>query len=396
MMHGKRGEPAVSVVMPVLDNLACTRMALESVLANTRALPYEVVVVDNGSSRETREYLEVLAARNACVLLIRNIHNRGFAAATNQGLEAVAGSVIVLLNNDTIVPPGAISRIADRLEDRELGLVGAVTNRCGGPAQIHATYRTYGEMLAFGQGRRGGFADRPPIDVRVAEMFCVAMRRDLLKAVGLLDERFELGMFEDDDYSRRVRAAGYKVALVEDVFVHHFGEASLGQLAAEGRYGELFHANRGRFEEKWGVAWEPHGRRRDPDYVALTHRVAEAVRLAVPEGGTVVVVSRGDDALVEIPGREAWHFPQLDDGMYAGRHPANDEEAITELERLRERGARFFVLPATARWWRDQYPALWRHLSRYRRLVDDPVTAVIFELEPPSPEPEPKMARESA
>ena len=57
----------------------------------------------------------------------------------------------------------------------------------------------------------------------------------------------------------------------------------------------------------------------------------------------MLVVSSGDDALVEFPGARARHFPQLDDGMYAGHHPADDEEAIAELERLRERGADYLV-----------------------------------------------------
>ena len=88
-------------------------------------------------------------------------------------------------------------------------------------------------------------------------MFCVAMRRDLWERVGPLDEQFEFGMFEDEDYAMRVQAAGYRVDCAEDSFVHHFGQASLGKLAATDEYGPLFHANRKRWEEKWGRPWEP-------------------------------------------------------------------------------------------------------------------------------------------
>jgi len=378
------GPPVASVVMPVLDNLACTRLALESVLANTDNPPYEVVVVDNGSQDPTRQYLEVLAARNRHLRVIRNEDNVGFAAACNQGLDAAAGVLLVLLNNDTIVPPGWLSGLAERLEDDAVGLVGTTTNRCGGAAQIPVSYENYGEMLRFARERGDASGGRAAVDIAVAEMFCAALRRDVFESVGPLDERFEVAMFEDDDYARRVRDAGFRVVCAETLFVHHFGEASLGAVAAEGRYGTLFHSNRRRFEEKWGVSWEPPGRREDPEYAALARRVKAAVREHVPEGSTLLVVSRGDEALVGLNGRKAWHFPQLEDGTYAGRHPADDAEAIAELERLRERGAQYLVLPATSLWWLDHYAGFRRHLDRYQRSSDDPGTAVIYRLASPA------------
>jgi GT2 family glycosyltransferase len=366
--------------MPVLDNLAPTRMALESMLANTH-VPYEVIVVDNASAEPTRDYLEALAARNPHVRLIRNERNRGFAAACNQGLAAARADRLVLLNNDTIVPPEWLAGLTKHLADSAVGLAGPTTNRCGGAAEIRTSYTSYGEMLRFADEHQQATAGREPVDIAVAEMFCVAIRGDVFKKVGDLDERFEIGMFEDDDYSRRVRDAGYRVVCAENAFVHHFGEASLGQLAADGRYGELFHANRRRFEEKWGISWESHDRRRDPEYTALTRRVGAIVRDETPEGATVLVVSKGDDALVEVDGRDAQHFPQLEDGSYSGQHPADDDEAITELERLRDEGAEYLVVPSSSMWWLDHYQGFRRHLDRYRRADGDPATAAIYELE---------------
>ena len=94
----------------------------------------------------------------------------------------------------------------------------------------------------------------------------------------------------------------------------------------------------------------------------------------------VLVVSRGDDALVNLGAAMRWHFPQPDDGMYAGHHPADDEEAIAELERLRERGADYLVLPATSLWWLEHYEGFRRHLGRYRLLVDEEDIGMIFDL----------------
>jgi ATP-binding cassette, subfamily B, bacterial len=347
--------PMASVVVPVVDNLACTRLALESLLANTSEPPYEVLVVDNGSGDATREYLEVLAARNRHVRVIRNERNSGFAAACHQGLAASAGDLLVLLNNDTIVPPGWLQRLSNRLDDPELGIVAPVTNRCAGAAQISVPYATYEEMLRFARKRAEAWDGRPAVDIELAELFCAGVRREVLETAGLFDERFETGSLEEG-FTRRVRDAGYRVVYVEELFVHHFGEASLPSIDD----------------------------RTDPAYAAMAVRVHDAVRDHVPVGSRVLVVSSGDDALVGFDGREAWHFPQLDDGSYAGEHPADDEEAIAHLERLRGRGADYLVVPAASLWWLEHYEGFRRHLKRYRRPSDDPETAVIYELSEPA------------
>jgi len=83
------------------------------------------------------------------------------------------------------------------------------------------------------------------------------MRKDVFEKVGELDEQFGIGMFEDDDYSIRVREAGYRVRLAEDLFIHHWGGASFKKLKEES-YRNLFEENRNKFEAKWGRKWQPH------------------------------------------------------------------------------------------------------------------------------------------
>jgi hypothetical protein len=81
--------------------------------------------------------------------------------------------------------------------------------------------------------------------------------RRVWERVGQLDERFGIGMFEDDDFSSRVRATGYRVFDVEDCFVHHFGNGSFNQLPT-GESARIFEANKQRYEEKYGRPWAPH------------------------------------------------------------------------------------------------------------------------------------------
>lgn len=372
------GRPAVSVIVVTYDNLVLSRMAIESVLANSGDVPYELVVVDNASTDGTTEYLSVLAARNRHVRVLRNPENRGFAAANNQGIEAARGDHLVLLNNDTIVTPGWLDGLLHHLADAAVGLVGPVTNRCGNEAEVPVDHVVYGDLLEEAGARRR----QPPTlrDVPVAVMFCVALRREVARAVGPLDERFEVGMFEDDDYSRRVRLAGYRVVCAEDVFVHHFGEGSLGALVPTGRHAEIFHLNRGRFEAKWETVWAPHRRGIDAAYRELREVLAETIRHHVRGGDIAAVVSRGDDGLLDVPGLELWHFPRLDDGAWAGHHPADGAEALAHLEQVRRQGARWLVVPSPALWWLEHYETLRAHLDEHHRraVVDD--AAVIYEL----------------
>jgi GT2 family glycosyltransferase len=88
-------------------------------------------------------------------------------------------------------------------------------------------------------------------------MFCVGLRRELLDRLGPLDERYGVGMFEDDDYSLRVRQLWYRVVCAQDIFIHHWGRASFGRMDPY-RYNRLFDENRRKFEAKWEREWQPH------------------------------------------------------------------------------------------------------------------------------------------
>lgn len=117
------------------------------------------------------------------------------------------------------------------------------------------------------------------------------------------------------------------------------------------------------------------------EYQQIVRRTREIVSKTVPARSTVIVVSKGDDALLNLGDRAAWHFPQESDGVYAGHHPANSEEAIAQLEALRSKGADFLVFPKTALWWLDHYADFKQHLERsYRREVNEANSCIVFSL----------------
>jgi len=104
-------------------------------------------------------------------------------------------------------------------------------------------------------------------------------------------------------------------------------------------------------------------------YRNAVDRIRKAVAEVVPPDSTVIVVSRGDDDLLNLGGRRAWHFPQTRGGIYAGHHPADSAAAIAHLEELRARGANVLLLPVSAFWWLRHYSGFARHLEQNYRLI---------------------------
>ena len=338
------------------------------------------MVVDNATGDGTEAYLGALTERDARVLVVRNEANLGFAAGVNRGLAVARAPALVILNNDVVLPPAALARLMRPLDDPGIGLVGPVSNQAATEAEIDESWGTYGELLAESSRRA---RERPGrlLEVETLTLFCAALRRDVWERVGPLDEQFGIGLFEDDDYSLRIRRAGLRLVVAEDVVVHHFGEAALGRLVPTGEHGELFDENRRRFESKWNVTWAPHGRRVTDAYREAVERVREIVASTVPPGAAILVVSRGDEALLDLNGRAAAHFPQLEDGVYAGHYPADSSEAIRQLEALRTEGAEYLLFPKTSFWWLDHYTGFRRHLDlRYLRAHDDDDACVIYGL----------------
>jgi hypothetical protein len=110
-------------------------------------------------------------------------------------------------------------------------------------------------------------------------------------------------------------------------------------------------------------------------------RVRAQVRATVPERARVLVITRGDEALLRLGERDAGHFPQTATGLYAGHYPADGREAAAHLEELRGAGAEYLVVPAEARWWLEHYAELTQLLHRDGELLlGDPETALIFAL----------------
>ncbi|MFN2386929.1 MAG: glycosyltransferase [Thermoanaerobaculia bacterium] len=271
--------PLVSVIVVTRDGLHWMRLCLESLDRRTDWPRWELVVVDNGSTDGTREWLaEEAKRRGPSLRVVAFEENRGFAPAVNAGIAASRGELLCLLNNDTVLTRGWLSSLVRHLEaDPGLGMVSASTNEIANEAKVDVGYGSLEGLESWARrytSARAGLAE----PMEMLAMFCVLIRRATFEAVGPLDERFTVGMFEDDDYSRRLRAAGQRLAVARDSFVHHFGRGTFRALPEE-EYLRIHRENRARYESKWAAP--PRARRQ-------TASVAEIAEEAGRLGGAIV------------------------------------------------------------------------------------------------------------
>jgi GT2 family glycosyltransferase/predicted Zn-dependent protease len=248
-----KGDELVSIIILCWNQLDYTRQCLESVQRHTRS-PYELLLVDNGSTDGTLAYLEEIRRRHrgGRTVVIRNETNLGYPVGCNQALDQAKGRYIVFLNNDSVVTPGWLEGLIGwSLQDwPSIGLVGPVSNGAPDAQAIRPDYTDLSELDAFAARRRQAFAGKMKPVIRLTG-FCLLVRREVLERIGCrLDERYGLGFFEDDDLCVRAREAGFRLLVALDVYVHHFGSVSFKQAGLNTR--ERLLANYELFQAKWG------------------------------------------------------------------------------------------------------------------------------------------------
>ncbi|OCT14002.1 glycosyl transferase family 2 [Paenibacillus pectinilyticus] len=235
-----------SIIIPTYNGLSLLRACVASIRKHT-AVPYEIIVVDNGSTDGTLAY-----CRRMKLKLVAMPVNVGFPAACNYGLRFASGDVLMLLNNDTIVTPNWLPNLLNCLNSAEdVGMVGPMTNYASGKQKIREKFTTTMKMAK--KYNHVNPARWQQTDRLVG--VCMLFTRELFEKVGLMDERFSPGHFEDDDLCYRVRLAGYRLLIAGDCFIYHRGSVSYRKQGRQ-KLKRLVKRNRQKFIDKWGV--DPH------------------------------------------------------------------------------------------------------------------------------------------
>ncbi|NIS74273.1 MAG: glycosyltransferase [Deltaproteobacteria bacterium] len=248
-------ERKASVIIVTFNNLeSATKPCIESIYDYTDVGDFELIVVDNDSTDGTKEYLGLLKEEHPNVKIKINNENKGFAGGNNDGLRLAEGKYLVLLNNDTLVTPGWLDSLLLPLEkDRQIGLVGPISNAVGNEQMVTLEGMTEKSYVAVSE-KYTRIHGNCRFDTERLGFFCVAMRRQVFNKVGFLDERFGIGFFEDDDYCIRVRSLGYRLVFTEACFVYHKGSLSFSKLGDQ-MLREMVDKNRVLFSRKHGKEW---------------------------------------------------------------------------------------------------------------------------------------------
>jgi len=235
-------QPTLSIILVNWNTAELLCRCLDTVFASPAGQAAEIVVVDNasadGSVARVRE-------RFPQVRLIENPVNVGFARANNQGARECSGDLLLLLNTDTEVRPGALEALTDFIVNRDdVGVVGprlvspdgSVQSSCRTePGLLNAKLEALGltrlapRSRLFGRPEMTWFDHRSTLDVDYVSGACLLIRRELWDRLGGFDEGFFF-YGEDADLCRRARQAGSRVVYFPEAEVLHLGGASAARV----------------------------------------------------------------------------------------------------------------------------------------------------------------------
>jgi GT2 family glycosyltransferase len=258
-------DAALDIVIVSFNSRETLDTCLRSLTQAPPERPSHIIVVDNGSTDGTVDFLRTQWPQ---VQVMASSRNRGFAAGNNAGIRASASPLVLLLNPDTVVPAGAIDRLSAALEaEPRAGVAGPRIVDAEGHAElsfgpmIGPVAELRQKLLVVGNDRR-----IEPI-VRLVDRMtrrrghpdwvsgaCLLIRREVLEAAGLLDERYFL-YTEDVDLCAAVRALDHTILFAPEASIIHLRGRS--RLTAESATHAAYRRSHVAFYEKHHPRWAP-------------------------------------------------------------------------------------------------------------------------------------------
>ena len=228
-------EKGISIIMPVWNQLGYTKLSVDSVIKNAGETPFELIIIDNGSRQEVKDYFELLG-REIRLQYIRNEKNLGPIKAINQGIAAARYSYVMTIHNDVVIfEPDWLNKIISVMEaDPHIGIVGLA-----GRQEIYKAGNVNEASLKHNLRNEEDLC--PPMKEEIAEVavidgLCFVMRETLLNSVKCLDETYGYMHCYDFDISLESIAHGFKNVAVK-IEAMHLGNG--GRTRSTKGYGEF-------------------------------------------------------------------------------------------------------------------------------------------------------------
>lgn len=256
----------LSVILPVHNAAQDVAVCLDSVRRHLTGSRCELLILNDASDPETTELLRRFV-RNfeeapaggtdaapdrsrrdpPLIRLMEHAENQGYLRTANEGLTASSGDVAVLLNSDTAIPEGFAERVlACFASDPAIGVASPVGSHCGLFSIPMKPGLAGGDVNVMDARLRNWPPEYPT--VIMPDGFCFCVRRTMLDQVGLFDDRYAPGYFEETDLCMRARRQGWKTVLIDNLYVYHKAQASFGPA----RNQALVRRNEKLFDELWG------------------------------------------------------------------------------------------------------------------------------------------------
>jgi len=229
------------IVIISFNQLGYTKGCTESILKNTD-YPYRILIVDNGSNKETVDYLKRIKEQNIAEVIF-NKKNIGWVKAVNQGMYYSNSQYVCVMNNDTFVYPYWLPEMVAVAErDKSIGIVNPLWELSKGFKGKIDNY--YNKVI---RSQRGQF-----IDTDWARGFCFLVKRTVINKIGGLDEAFSPGYYDDWDYSVRAQESGFRCIRAKGAFVYHYKNITYSEELGQKGLDSILKEKGNVFYRRWG------------------------------------------------------------------------------------------------------------------------------------------------
>lgn len=235
----------VSIIIVNYNTRQMTSECIDSVIAKTSGIEYEIILVDNASNDGSKEFF----SNDERVLYVYNDDNLGFGRANNKGIEIARGRNILFLNSDTLLRNNAVKILSDYLDNKpRVGVCGGnLFDQFGAPN--HSYFRRLPSIpeyfmglryyqFGFGRNWQFNYMNRP-INVGHITGADLMVRKNIIDTVGSFNPRFFL-YYEETELCYRIMKAGYKIMSNPEAEIMHYRKGKIS-------YTTIYHIKRSFF-----------------------------------------------------------------------------------------------------------------------------------------------------
>jgi len=255
LTSGEDGHPAgdgksltIEFIVPVYNSIHHARNCIRSVLEHATA-PYHLFVVNDCSDSHTGRELREMLAGCANATLLDHQQNMGYLRSVNEAIGAGAADIRVMLNSDAMLSPGACERLRKGFEsDESIGVISAVSTWANWTKIPFPAGANRLDLEAFIAAQ----SDLGRVDIGNASGFFFAVRQTLFRELGVFDEAYNPGYWEEADFCMLAMSKGWRVVVDRQLYIYHHG---WGSFQKSGRDLHM-ERNRGTFMARWQAPYQ--------------------------------------------------------------------------------------------------------------------------------------------